>query len=287
MKAVISLTVHEKVPVVLDTLANFRRFFPEAEVVIHANPVWATRNRGIFTESLAPLKHMSGVHLNPDRQRVGWGNILHAHLSNFRHAEKTLCDFDFFVLNASNDLYVRSGVAEYIAGFEAGVRTPTVEPTWDMGIAARNDPPFQALLGELDDPPVRSGQHEGAFFRRELFARIADVVGRHYDVDAAFGPPLIAREEIWISTVTAALATGPLGLPFVYSDAHQGNAKVSEETIRHIRAGDLDLERTTTRQEPEGERVYAIRDPERYYAVKRIARTVDDPLRRFIAGLPA
>ena len=151
----------------------------------------------------------------------------------------------------------------------------------------RHDPAFQTLLEELDDPPVRSGQHEGAFFRRELFARIADVVGRHYDVDAAFVPPLIAREEIWISTVTAALATGPLGLPFVYSDAHQSNAKVSEETIRHIRAGDLDLERNTTRQEPEGERIYAIRDPEHYDAVKRIARTVDDPLRRFIAGLPA
>lgn len=287
MKAVVSLTVHEKVPVVLDTLANFRRFFPEAQIVVHASPEWATKRLGLFPESLEPLEKLEGVHLNPTRLSVGWGNILHAHLSNFEHALRVVGDFDYFVLHASNDLYVRPGVSEYMTRFEAGVRTPTVEPNWDMGIAAREDPSFRRLLAELGDPPVRSGQHEGAFFARELFRQIADLIARHYDVEASFQPPLIAREEIWISTITAALAKGALGLPFVYSDAHQSNERVTPETINAIRCGDLSVEQTTVREEPDGDRVYQVRDPAHYYAVKRVARDLDDSLRRLIAALPS
>lgn len=286
MKLVVSLTVHERVEVVLDTLRNFARFLPEATVIVHENREWSTRRLRVLTESLAPIAREPNAVVNSERLATGWGNILHAHLSNFRFAERTLGAFDTFTLHASNDLLVRPGAAAYMARTEAGFRCPPVGPEWDMGIATRRDPQY-IRLSEVTGPFVlRSGQHEGSFYPRALFAQMTEAAEDAYSPGGSTVPPLIAREELWLSTLARHfLGRVPDGLPYVYSEAHMGHTPVDHPTIEAIRSGFLDLPRTTEREEDGQTIVYPVRDPENYYGVKRIVRLMDDPLRTYIRSL--
>ena len=59
--------------------------------------------------------------VNPRSQPTKWGDILHLHNNdNVRFASDQLEPFDYVLLHASNDLYLRTGAERYVAGRPRG-----------------------------------------------------------------------------------------------------------------------------------------------------------------------
>ncbi len=112
----LSIAVHEKPEVVLDQLDNFRKFAPDAGIVIHMSGQMAEE----FPETADMLRAIEGVWVNTNSFYTGLGLLLKCHVSNFLYMEKTGIQFSHFCLHSSNDLFVKSGVEDYIRKHDYG-----------------------------------------------------------------------------------------------------------------------------------------------------------------------
>ena len=109
MKIAISIPVHEKKDVVLDQIMNIKFYIENPVIVLHISKDFYENEHGDFHE----LKEIKNVYINPENLETGWGNILLTHVSNYYYI-KGMVEFDYFILHASNDMYLKTGIEDYI-----------------------------------------------------------------------------------------------------------------------------------------------------------------------------
>lgn len=266
-RLLVSVPVHEHPVVILDQVENLRAFLPAAtQVVLHVSASLPV-DRAELDAVLPP-----GVHVNPTQHTTRWGDVVHVHNDNVRWAAGHLDPFDTVVLNASNDVYFRTGAEAYIDRAGAGFTARPVPPdtTWAWGAAAHRDPVVAALLDDLGRPEgIFGGQWEGSFFPAGLFLEMAERIDRRFTPGE--GEEYV-REELYYGTLAAHLHAGEHGAPLVYSDAVSENkTPVTPGLIWALR--------------DDAFREHGLEDVADLFAVKRAARDLRDPNRTLIRTL--
>lgn len=296
-----SIPVHEEADVVLDQVRNFLHFAPDAQIILHVSRQWLTKEPDV-AEKLGKDKR---VWVNSRSLWTGHsdGMVLKAHILNFEFARASGIEFEYFCLHASNDMFVRQGVQDYVTSHDAGFFMSRVEDQmldWWHRDSALGDPALPRMGRALrESGPVLCSQVEGSFCHKSLFSPFADAYRRlaWHELNFPFrmalgeaerGHAILRRmrrmrrlkkftarrfypkEEVYPATLIAPQARR-CGTPYCYINWKE-DLLVTTQDIESIRAGRLRGH----------EHVY-----DEIFAVKRVQRRLDDPLRTYIRGLTA
>lgn len=217
MRIVISIPVHEEKEVVIDQIQNYKKYISNPIIVIHISKKFFQKEKGLFSE----IERMENVYINPMNFDVGWGNIAHVHISNFVYACEKNIEFDYFLLHASNELYVRTGVESYISQFKAGFQRRILisqKSMWWPCAMAYKDVVLHEIMKKCNATYIVASQVEGSFYSKEVFEKIVEVTR---DIDFIQGESY-TREEIVFSTIAYCfLEEKDIGYPVTYSEVHQ------------------------------------------------------------------
>lgn len=204
---VFSIPVHEKTEVVIDQIINFKHFCPECVIVLHISRGFDFEHSfHSRKEFLSILKTFDNVFVNPTSLDTQWAEIIQTHVSNFKYIS-TVTDFNYFILSASNELFVRRMPDDFTKNYDVGnddkVFLELTNWAWYEHFKAdiyllRILEYFNATLND-----VRKSQIEGSFYRREIFADIVRVIDHFYNFDRISKERRIIcpREEIYYSTI--------------------------------------------------------------------------------------
>lgn len=282
-KFCISIPVHKNPETVIDQIENIQHFYKnEVAIVLHVQESFQ------FTSKLKDESFLNreGVYVNPEKLHVIWGTLMHVHNSNFKFAESKI-DFDYFILHASNDMYVRHGAPEYVEKAKNGIH----QAVWRNSIRYLNieasgkkswskerhlDPEFELLLGALDINTVYGSHSEGAFFEKEVFSQMVKTIDRYYNYDGK--ERIYPREEYWYSTlIQKFVPNNKIATPLLFSENWLRNGtKIDSKIIKRLHNGEL------------VDDIVKLKNPYDYhnlYAVKRVNRNINHPDRVLIRKL--
>ena len=303
MKVLFSILVHEKAEVVLDQIANFQRFVPGSSIIFHV----AKSFRAALGDDIDKITAMPCVYVNPVSVNTGFedNSQLFGHTLNLKYVLEKKIAFDYFALHASNDLFVRKGLSDFMKDFDAAATPFPIYPnmTWNQGFQALRDPVLKRFLAECCLQLSRTGlygsQVEGIFMSRDMAICVAELLDRYADVENecrdTFFKILLkrvfriyrlfrliqrilpgryyAKEEVYFSTLLKA-CNGRLAKPYVYANWSK-NLVIDMEDIIAIRNHDLEYLAKKTGNDQD-------KKDQAFFAVKRVNRNIEDPIRIFI-----
>lgn len=213
-KIVFSLPVHEKAEIIIDTILNIQYFNPDSAIILHVSPVFPEKTGWLAEKQFYDvIDNMDDVYVNPEHIQTGWqgtgvSGLVSAHLSNFSYAEKVVKDFEYFVMEASNDLYIKSGLYEKISLYDLGtpnLRLVNLETDWIQGKNALHDCRLKHIMDELGTTQIYGSQIEGSFFRKKLFKKMAVLLEKYTSCEEIVK---YAYEEVYFATVALAVIQG-------------------------------------------------------------------------------
>ncbi|MBC7979060.1 MAG: hypothetical protein H7Y36_00685 [Armatimonadetes bacterium] len=293
----ISLLVHEKPEVVLDQIANFKKYAPEALIVIHP-----ARQFVESSDILETLKGIEGVWLNPKPFYTGFGLVLKCHVSNFLFAREAGIPFTHFCLHASNDMLVRPGMEDYVRRHDFGFFQHDLSSDsvlfsfWIPDF--QKDHAYRKIMRDIGALPTNlASQVEGTFYPNEAFDSFAHLVKRHAWCEFPWLPgyvqgsnlPLVnflnklgqtrerrkymgkyayPREEFYQANFFSTICRSPAA-PYCFMN-WEAELKVTAKDIGDIRDG-----------------IIPMGQYDALFAVKRINRDLNDPMRKLIGSLDA
>ncbi len=264
-KVVISIPVHESPLCVEGLVKNIQKFVPNSAVILHASGssgmLHSNEMRTFpFVQQISALtmKYKGFVFMNPHHYYTYAPNeagcvtgLSTVHSSNFKYIASQM-DFDVFAMNTSNDFFVRKGIEDlfeqYRCGFSPG-HTPVDH--FPSKITVDN------LKKVIDVNVMEKGPQEGSFYPKEVFAAVAEKVGKI--------STLLDGEEGYLPSLAfnmfPELYDSCTGQHYVFHNSNDGC--VSHQDVHHIRNGTHPLQ----------------------YAVKRIPRQPQHPTRLFVEEL--
>lgn len=317
----LSLLVHEQPSVVRDQIENFSRWAPKLRVVVHVSPS-ASFSPQSLEEQLGVRDSARGAIVNPAQHATSWSwnggdrvpAIFRAHVENLRVMLER-GDAQTISFASSNDLLVRPGLITASHGLKT---------RWNRVPIGRNfgwywrDAALQ-FLRDFDIAVVNSihSQVEGTTYPAEWVKSVFAVLEGAASVAGGF--PL---EEVLLPSLASRDGLHPEAHPFTFSEVHRGDYAVSRVTqLVGRREGRQPLLPTTWARQvvrqaalwrqirplsvEDVTRVRAETLPDRdlrlsagmdrmpiysrsdLFGVKRVARSMADPLRLHIRGLLA
>lgn len=319
----ISLLVHERPEVVANQVENFRRHMPSAKVVIHVSPS-ANFTPKKLNSTLRWSGFVENYIVNPQQVESAWGSIIRAHLANIELIASIAQPDDIVAFNSSNDLLCRKGVELLLQEGAAlfNRRVITQPGMWWVGETALRDDRFWALRQKIGVKHIIGSQIEGSAYPLHVVSEISRVIQRS---DVLQSSLLYPREEIFFSTLAHGLGVQASGLPYIFSSVHRFDRILWRTLNRHrwlfnrtqfglVRSlrGRLnkhiykaesayainfnDVTRIASGQSLDPLEVYLddyggdgpwkINNENGCYGVKRVNRTLSDPIRQFITNIP-
>lgn len=199
-RIVFSIPVHEHFEVVLDQIINFLHFNDGCAVVLHISKSFVDKD-GLMSEQvfLKKVEELNDVYINPNRLQTKRIGILQAHLSNFVYIS-SLCDFVFFSMNASNELFVKRGLFDRMCGFDCAVQMHKNSKV-DWAKKVLEDDSFMAYLNKAGGVPFVTSQIEGSYYRKSLFESVLNEIHSFYDYRQEC--TLYPREEVYFPTIVS------------------------------------------------------------------------------------
>lgn len=202
---VFSIPVHEKFEVIVDQIININHFNPNCAIVLHISKKFDYTGTEMSEEQFHQIANDFGnVFINENRLDTVYFNIVHTHVSNFEYIT-TKTDFEYFVLTASNEAFVRSGLYDLISAYPCGFNYEFLQSRmrWTHREKALHDPVVSDIccfFGQ-DISQVVSAQVEGTFFTKELFGKVVEVLKQVYPVTGAEPAVLYPREEVYYHAI--------------------------------------------------------------------------------------
>ncbi len=314
----VSIAVHEAPQALDDQIENIKKYIRHPIIVIHIS---AGQCENFPIDKLRKKKH---VFVNPEHLHTSWGDIVRVHLSNFIYISRQTT-FDYFVLHASNDCYVKKGMERYIGKYRAGFNRRRVnEKTsgWCMAQPAVADPVLQQVSRECGNKGIVASQAEGSFYSYEIMLTVVKKLSGRLlsDTDWSY-----TKEEFFFSTAAyGMLSEKEIGYPIVFSEVHRFDRMyyryldVSRRifrgtyenrmkniadglVLRILRRGnwyglskkDICAVRERNYRQllknqflDDGSGEFQLYDPDGLFAVKRVPRNSRHPLRTYIRKLP-
>ncbi len=217
MRIVVSIPVHEKKEVIKDQVRNIQFYIENPIIVLHVSEGFQKSEKGHFED----LQEMKDVYINPVHYPVKWGDIAHVHISNFVFIKELVGEFDYFLIHASNDMYVKKGIERYIRKYDAGTQRRILrypKSMWWPCEYSWKDKKLKEIMQKCHVEFPVGTQIEGCFFRKEVFDKAVKYM-EDYDSWAEAG---YTREEIYFSTVVYGMtAEDKLGYPTTFSEVHR------------------------------------------------------------------
>ncbi|MBP3197884.1 MAG: hypothetical protein J6N21_12880 [Butyrivibrio sp.] len=234
MRIVVSIPVHENPEVVLDQVSNIKKYVPGVVIVLHTSEEFCDEFDAFACTQEDSYEEM---YVNPTHLHVDWGDgtLMDVHISNFKYM-CGLMDFDYFVLHASNDMYVKNGFQDYISEYDAGFQRHIIKEfsQWWPGNKALKDGQLYYIMNEVGGENIIASQVEGSFYKKDIFQKIIDTIDKS-EFLRDYGLKY-TREEIVFPTVADALVDeGKRGYPTVFSEVHTFDRKLWR--TRHITWG--------------------------------------------------
>lgn len=323
MKLVVSIPVHERPDVINNQIENFQKYIEDVSIVLHVSDSFFRQY------TLNDIKSYKDVYINPEHLKTVWSDILKAHISNF-HFIKNKMDFDYFILHASNDMYIKYGFKKYVQQFEAGFHIRKVTKNnshWWVGNIALQDTSLRKMMDYCSQEEIIGSQVESSFYKKELMIKIIDVIEKFYSPSKI--QTIYPREEIYFSTIASAFVEPrAIGGITTFSEVHRfdrvlwrirnitrklydslgGKRIFSEDFYYKIESfyGDKLFKSRFYKTTPgiikrllKEDLAYINRNSylddgsgrfrlynKNIFSVKRINRTMDDTVRRYITNLP-
>ncbi len=221
MKIIISIPVHEEQDVVINQIDNIHKYIPKGIIVIHLNRTFVECDR-----VTAFVRDKSYVYINPERLNCDWGNIIDAHISNYKYAKK-LIEFDYILFQSSNDMYIIPGVEKYISCYAAGFHVHKIYKKsrwWPSGFALED--PILKEITNIIGADIVATQIEGSFYKKEIFDSIVRIIEQARLIVKkrnVLYAKNYTREEVYFSTIAYKLISiqkGTRGYPVTYSEVH-------------------------------------------------------------------
>lgn len=112
MKILISIAVHENISVVKDTIENLLYYLQDPIILIHSRP-------NLFCDVNKLAINYHNVYLNPTAFYTGYvdGSLFFVHFSNLKFANVNNLIFDYFIPFGSNQLFIKKGIEKYISSY--------------------------------------------------------------------------------------------------------------------------------------------------------------------------
>jgi len=287
----ISIPVHEQMDVVIDQINNINYFVPNTIIILHASAQFNEFNKVRINDLF------DNVYINPKRMSTSYGTgiLTHIHTSNYL-ALKNMSDIDYFILMSSNELFLKPNCDEYIRKYDAGVfQTPVLLDTiLYQGKKALNDVTLKKMINRLDIDHIYWSQHEGTFYRDDIFEQMSNVIMEiigvkeqnfyqnlvynsnfsnkyiryiyKHVVNKLQGSKLYATEEIYYPTLVSKF-TDNIGSPYCYMPWKK-DLTIDYSDVSYISSKDLSD--------------YGYSD---IYSAKRINRNYEDPIRNYIRSI--
>jgi hypothetical protein len=278
MKTILfSIPAHENHDVINDLIVNVKRWNGDHHLFMFlANGDW---------QDFDPARiKQQGVFVNPLRISMRHGNaqIVH-HIMNFQVAVDMGLSFDYFAVMHTNELFVRPGMSNHIAGADYalwfGPDTQPHEMKWPALGNAYAQRMFKDLFDGSDLSNYLGNLIEGSWWKRELFAEMVSWTLSNYRLEDLWFD--WAAEECYLPTLAYHLSgRAPFLHPYC-AFSHSSHDIQSTEFIDTIRA-----QQPLTFWQPHNF-VYdwAPVNTNGIFSVKRIARRMDDPMRSYIRQL--
>jgi len=281
MRICVSLPVHEQAVCVLDLINNIFKHLKDCFIVLLIN----VEHRDAFLREAKVLgidfSKMDNVYVNMDDCTFyDRGCLIRQHNSNFSYADK-IERFDRFLLHSSNDMYIQSLGDIYLSEHKCGLQRIECNNTmeWCQSKVAYSDADFLELLKICNLKQVYGSQVEGSFYSYDVFKCLVELIHNNYKENRIW----YCREEIFYPTLAHGLFKETItGRNIVYSEVITGK----ETTIDTI---DRIFKKNVERHNYTGMGKYAspnfLYDFDNLYAVKRVKRSIEDPIRKYINSL--
>ena len=218
MKILVSIPVHEKPDVINDLILNIRKYVKNPVIVLHISDSFYSQ----YNEN--DIIHDDDVLINPEHLITSWGNIYTTHISNFRYAKKSV-EFDYILLQASNDMFVRNGIEEYIAKYDAGFNRRIIwqdGSLWWPAACAVQDIALKKIMDYCGVTRIVASQVEGSFYKKEVFEYIVNVLEYVITKDDILKFNFYSREEVYYSTIASKIVDyEKCGYPTTYSEVQR------------------------------------------------------------------
>jgi len=301
-----SIAVHERPEVVVNQVENFTYFNPGCQVVLHVSAWMPEDVFRVLQDALSAYAH---VHINTTRLWSGYGDgtQMKMHVVNYSYARKLGLPFDYFCLHASNDMFVKAGLGNYMSAFDAGnnpVRIVWEDKRWAQSVHALSDRLLKKMMKKYGLSEIYGTQVEGSFYRKDIMDTVVSRIMKdgYYELPGIYAQGtsrpvskiiekrevrflikhllkgmLYAKEETYFSTLSQDIVHNRAPYSYCYVN-WLDNLKISRADIDNIREGN------TGRLALIGD-IQLIAGQLQFFAVKRIDRKIDDPMRVYITGL--
>ena len=183
-----SIPVHENQDIINNTIENIFNFNPNCKIILHIN-----KNFSSFSNSKS---NYSNLYFNTSMiDYTRGGDLLAYHISNFKYAMKNNIEFKYYILCASNELYIKKGAVNYINAYKNGLQIVQYNNIDNDNIdndndeLKNNDNEWHNFKKKLDENVVISnlfdiiknrtlcgGQAEGQFYEKDIF----EIISNHY-----------------------------------------------------------------------------------------------------------
>lgn len=218
MRIVVSIPVHEKPEVINDQIRNIKKYIQKPVVVLHVSESFYEK----YNES--EINTGDDVYINPTHLQTQWGGIYQTHVSNFQYIKNKL-DFDYFLLQASNDAFVKKGIENYISQYKAGINCRVLwqhDSRWWPCSCANDDFALKKIMNLLGVTRIIASQVEGSFYQKDIFDYIADVLNQAITQEDIKKFNFYSREEVYFSTIAQKVVDfSQCGYPTTFSEIHR------------------------------------------------------------------
>lgn len=299
MKILFSILVHENLEIIHDQIINFKKYNPNCLILLHVSKKFKESN--IEEINLLPSQYRN-VYINSKSIITGLmdNSQLNGHLLNIEYSIVNNIKYDYLSLHASNDMFVKKGLIEYMCNYDAGSSNNKVLPntTWKQGINSLKDSKLKSILKQHNTKEIFGSQVEGLFIKKEIVIKIYESILKYNKkstiekIDSylreiipskyylpimlgVFPGYLYGKEEVYFASFIP-IFTSNIGLPYVFINWNN-NLIVEKNDIKAIINNDF----TYLSQKLNVDSKYV----NNFFAVKRVDRDMENPIRKFINNL--
>ena len=218
MRIVVSIPVHEKPEVINDQIKNIQKYIKNPIIVLHISKIFYKK----YKES--EIKLDDGVYINSTHLETKWGSIYQSHVSNFKYIKNKI-DFDYFLLQASNDSFVKKDIESYISKYDAGLNHRVLwqhDSRWWPCACACEDITLKRIMNSIGVTRIIASQVEGSFYKKDVFDYIANIIERYITKEDIEKFNFYGREEVYFSTFAQKVVDfSQCGPPTTFSEVHR------------------------------------------------------------------
>lgn len=260
-KLLISIPIHEKLEVVVDQILNIKKCNSDCAIVFHFSQGYNDKSSLLPKDVFLHITERLGdVLVNPVSVRTGMDDIIQAHIENYKFA-KSQIDFEYFCICASNELFFKKGLYDFIYKTDGGASQGSTKG-WLYEKELDADIPFQDYLKSNNIKDVKYTYPEGQYFKKDIFESIFNEVNKFYDYKSI--EVVYPRDEVYFATILGTLKDKDpkivIGNTFTYSAYHFTHLW----NVTRLRI------------------VIDIAKKDWLYAAKRVDRNINDSIRAFL-----